>query len=97
MTALIFDLAAERAKRAVPAKAPSTPPQWRLSKRGNPYTTVEGYHIVVFKRGGSWAFRIELIGADQQWYSERAYATEDAARSDALLAARQLGRSPRQA
>jgi len=74
MTAQIFDLAAERAKRAVPAKAPSAPPQWRLSKRGNPYMTVEGYHIVVFKRGGSWAFRIELIDADQQWYSERTYA-----------------------
>ena len=41
MTAEIFDLEAERAKRA-------TPPQWRLSKRGNPYTTVEDYHIVVF-------------------------------------------------
>ena len=69
MTAVIFDLAAERAKRAVPSQAPSAPPQWCLSKNGNPYTTIEGYHIVVFKRGGSWAFRIELIGADQQWYS----------------------------
>jgi hypothetical protein len=97
MTALIFDLAAERAKRAVPAQAPSAPPQWRLSKRGNPYTTVADYHIVVFKRGDSWAFRIERTGAEQQWYSERHYATEDAARSDALSAVRQLGRSPRQA
>ena len=90
MTALIFDLAAERAKRAVPAQAPSGPPQWRLSKRGNPYTTLDGYHIVVFKRRGSWAFRIERTGAEQQWYSERPYQTEDAARSDALLAVGQL-------
>ena len=103
MTAQIFDLEAERAKRAsLPLKAtspatPAAPPQWRLSQRGNPYTTVDGYHIVVFKRRHSWAFRIERTGAEQQWYSERPCATEDAARSDALLAAWQLGRSPRQA
>ena len=99
MTAQIFDLEAERAKRAArqPKVTPSAPPQWRLSRRGNPYTTVDGYQIVVFKRGGSWAFRIELVGTEREWYSERRYPTEDAARSDALLAVRQLGRSPRQA
>ena len=98
MTAEIFDLEAERAKRAAPPpKAPSAPPQWRLSQRGNPYTTVDGYHIVVFKHADSWAFRIEQLGTQREWYSERRYQTEDAARSDALLAMRQLGRSPRQA
>ena len=105
MTAEIFDLEAERAKRAVrPPKAtpsvpatPSIPPQWRFSQRGNPCTTVDGYHIVVFKRGRSWGFRIELIGTEREWYSERRYQTEDAARSDALLAVQQLGRAPRQA
>jgi hypothetical protein len=99
MTAQIFDLEAERAKRAarLPKVMPSTPPQWRLSHQGNPYTTVDGYHIVVFKRGGTWAFRIELTCTEREWYSERRYQTEDAARSDALLAVRQLGRSPRQA
>src|SRR5215468_1915973 len=105
MTAEIFDLEAERAKRAarlpkatpsVPA-TPSIPPQWRLSQRGNPYTTVDGYHLVVFKRAGSWSFRIEQLGSEREWYSERRYQTEDAARSDALLAVRQLGRSPRHA
>ena len=99
MTAQIIDLAAERAKRAArpPKGQPSAPPQWRLSQRGNPYTTVDGYHLVVFKRGRSWAFRIELIGTEREWYSERRYQTEDAARSDALLAVQQLGRAPRQA
>ena len=98
MTAQIFDLAAERAKRAErPAKSPSAPPQWRVSQRGNPYTTLDGYHVVVFKRGASWAFRVERVGTEQEWYSERRYQTEGAARSDALLAVRQLGRSPRQA
>jgi hypothetical protein len=51
LTAQIFDLEAERAKRAAhqPKELPSAPPQWRLSQRGNPYTTVDGYHVVVFK------------------------------------------------
>ena len=103
MTAEIFDLEAERAKRASPplkATSPATPtapPQWRVSQRGNPHTTIDGYHIVVFKRGGSWSFRIEQLGTEREWYSERRYQTEDAARSDALLAVRQLGRAPRQA
>ena len=70
MTAEIFDLEAERAKRAaLPLKAtspatPAAPPQWRLSQRGNPYATIDGYHLVVFKRGGSWSFRIELTGTE---------------------------------
>jgi hypothetical protein len=98
MTAEIFDLEAERAKRAArSADTPSAPPQWRASQRGNPYTTVDGYHIVVFKRTGSWSFRVEQLGTEREWYSERRYQTEDAARSDALLAVRQLGRAPRQA
>ena len=99
MTAKIFDLEAERAKRAarLPKVMPSAPPLWPLSQRGNPYTTVDGYHIVVFKHADSWAFRIEQLGTQREWYSERRYQTEDAARADALLAMRQLGRSPRQA
>ena len=103
MTAEIFDLEAERAKRAAlppTATSPATPAaplQWRLSQRGNPYTTVDGYHIVVFKRCRPWAFRIEQLGTERGWYSERCYQTEDTARSDALLAVRQLGRAPRQA
>jgi hypothetical protein len=63
MTAEIFDLEAERARRAArpPKVMPAVPRQWRLSQRGNPYATVDGYHIVVFKRGRSSAFRIELM------------------------------------
>jgi hypothetical protein len=30
----------------------------------------------VFKRGGSWGFRIELIGTELEWSSERRYQTE---------------------
>jgi len=79
-----LDTFSARSKRAPP------PPRWRLSRRGNPYVTTEGYHIVVFKRGVSWAFRIEQIDSEQALRCQ----TEDAARSDALLAVRQLGQAP---
>jgi hypothetical protein len=95
MTARIIDLAAERTKRVVrpPKEVPSTPPQWHLSQRGNPYVVVnEAYHVVLFRRSGAWAFRIEDLETGQAWFSERRYQTEDAARSDALLAVSQLQR-----
>jgi hypothetical protein len=99
MTATIFDLAAARARRS-PASAPRSlasapepapsPPKWKLSQRGNPYVVVnDAFHIVIFRRGG-WAFRIEDLGTGQVSFSERRYETEDAARSDALLAVSQL-------
>jgi hypothetical protein len=97
MTATIFDLAAARARRSpasaprslasAPEPAPSPP---KLSQRGNPYVVVnDAFHIVLFRRGG-WVFRIEDLETGQAWFSERRYETEDAARSDALLAVSQL-------
>jgi hypothetical protein len=69
---------------------------WKLSQRGNPYAVVnEAFHVVVFRRAGAWAFRIEDLETGQAWFSERRYETEDAARSDALLAIGQLrGKQP---
>jgi hypothetical protein len=40
---------------------------WRTSQRGNPYVLVDGFHVVVFRRGG-WAFRIEDLGTGQAWF-----------------------------
>ena len=106
MSAIILDLDQERARRRRPAEASSTnlarlwgdlppapPPnlEWKLSQRGNPYIVVnEAYHVVLFRRAGAWAFRIEDLRTEQAWFSERRYETEDAARSDALLAVSQL-------
>ena len=64
---------------------------WKLSQRGNPYVVVnEAFHIVLFRRAGAWAFRIENLETEQAWFAERRYGSEDAARADALLAMRQL-------
>jgi hypothetical protein len=51
---------------------------------------------VLFRhRGGSWAFRIEELETERAWFSERRYGTEDAARSDVLLAVSELrGKEP---
>jgi len=101
MTAIILDLDQERALRRRPPEVSSIAPPmrrdltWKLSKRGNPYTVVDAHHVVVFKRSGGWAFRIEDLGTEQAWFSERRYETEDAGRADALLAVNQLrGREP---
>jgi hypothetical protein len=69
---------------------------WKLSQRGNPYAVVnEVFHIVLFRRSGAWAFRIEDLDTGQAWFSERRYETEDAARADALLAVGELrGKQP---
>jgi hypothetical protein len=102
MSTNIIDLAEERGRRRQ-APEPAPPPlpnnlEWKIFKKGNPDVVVNGaYHAVLFRRGSAWAFRIELIGTEREWYSELRYQPEDAARSDALLAMRQLGRSPRQA
>ena len=100
MSAIILDLAEERGRRR-PQEASASPSipsdlNWKLSQRGNPYVVVnDAFHVVVFRRAGAWAFRIEDLRTEQAWFSERRYETEDAARSDALLAVSQLrGKEP---
>ena len=98
MTAQIFDLEAERAKRG--ARIPKPPPQL-LRNGGFPSAATPTRLLTAITLWCSSApapgCLIELIGTEREWNSERRYQTEDAARSDALLAVRQLGRSPRHA
>jgi hypothetical protein len=97
MSAIILDLVEERGRRLRSQEPASAPPtissslDWKLFHRGNPYAVVnEAFHIVVFRRGRAWAFRIEDLETGQAWFLERRYQTEDAARADALLAVGQL-------
>lgn len=101
---MIINLDEERGRRLrsqEPAPLPPTVPSkldWKVSQRGNPYVVVnEAYHVVLFRRSGAWAFRIEDLETGQTWSSERRYGTENTARSDAFLAVGQLqlqGREP---
>jgi hypothetical protein len=98
MSAVIINLDDERGRRLRSQEPASSPTptirsslDWKLSQRRNPYVVVnEAFHIVLFRRAGAWAFRIEDLETGQAWFSERRYSTEDAARSDALLAVSQL-------
>lgn len=100
MSAVIINLDEERGRRRFHSQEPAPPPptipsklNWKLSQRGNPYVSVnEAFHIVLFRRSGAWAFRIEDLETRQAWFSESRYQTEGAARSDALLAVSQLQR-----
>src|SRR5262249_26244603 len=78
MSAVIINLDEERGRRRSqePAAPPPTPSNlyWKLSQRGNPYAVVnEAFHIVLFRRAGVWAFRIEDLETGQAWFSERRY------------------------
>ena len=95
MSAVIINLDEERGRRRSqePAAPPPTPSNlyWKLSQRGNPYAVVnEAFHIVLFRRAGVWAFRIEDLETGQAWFSEGRYQTGEVARADALLAVEQL-------
>jgi hypothetical protein len=81
MTAVIFDLAAERTKRTKPVKR----------------TPCDSYRITMLKRPDHWAFQIALDDTGDEWHSERPYATENDAWSQALLAVRQVRRELRPA
>jgi hypothetical protein len=99
MSATIINLDEERG-RCLRSQEPASPPptvpsklDWKVSQRGNPYAVVtEAFHVVLFRRSGAWAFRIEDLETGQAWFSERRYGTENTARSDALLAVSQLQR-----
>ena len=80
MTAQLFNLAIERNKRAKPAPT------------GTP---CDSYRITMLKRSDHWAFQIALDDTGEEWHSERPYATEDDAWSEALLAVRQVRRERR--
>ena len=67
------------------------------AKRAKRRPLADAYNIDVIELDDHWAFRIELTGTGYEWHSERRYQTEDAARSDAMLAVRQLGQTPLQA
>ena len=56
--------------------------QWKESARGNRYINRNGFNVVLYRRSGRWAYRIEEREAGQSW-SESGFASED----DAKLAA----------
>ena len=56
--------------------------QWKESARGNRYINRNGFNVVLYRRSGRWAYRIEERETGQSW-SESGFDSED----DAKLAA----------
>jgi hypothetical protein len=62
--------------------------EWRTSRKGNRFTCVHGFHIVVFRRNAQWSIGISDRAADEMTFGPKRYASEDealAAAFDALL------------
>lgn len=53
---------------------------WRLSGAGNEFVNVEGFNVVVFSRNGHWAVRVEDKATGYARFSQRPYATSEAAK-----------------
>jgi hypothetical protein len=62
--------------------------EWRRSRKGNPFTNVHGFHIVVFRRNAQWSIGISDRATDEMTFGRKRYASEEealAAAFDALL------------
>jgi hypothetical protein len=69
---------------------------WRTSQRGNPFTLVDGFNVVVFRRQtGQWSVRIEELETGQDWYPEGRYLDQAEAKACAFQALRRIASEPR--
>jgi hypothetical protein len=63
--------------------------QWRTSRKGNRFTNVHGFHIVVFERNGQWSIGIKDRVADEEMtFLLKRYPSEEEAMEaafDALI------------
>lgn len=68
---------------------------WRVSEKGNSFLRTDGYHVVVYRRGGSWAFRVTNRTTDDVLESRKYLPSEDAAKLrafDAMIWMKERGR-----
>jgi hypothetical protein len=53
--------------------------KWSLSRRGNMFLNAGDYNVVVFERGGAWAFRVSNKATDDTLPSRKPYMSREAA------------------
>jgi hypothetical protein len=56
---------------------------WKISGKGNPYITADGFRITVYSRGGGWAATVAAVDSSKIQHSRRNFKTV----SEAKLAA----------
>jgi hypothetical protein len=58
--------------------------KWKLSFKGNPWITIDGYHITIFKKGLGWGASIRAITSDHVIFAQRIFVTSDGAKLSAF-------------
>ena len=53
---------------------------WRVSRHGNPHIKADIYHVVIFRRGEAWGFRIKNRITSKELVTRKPYPTMDAAK-----------------
>ena len=59
---------------------------WRVSRKGNPWTNIDGFNIAIYQRSGDWFYRIKRLDADDYVWSDDWSPTELDAKAKALEA-----------
>jgi hypothetical protein len=54
--------------------------RWRVSAKGNDWLEADGFRVVIFERGGSWAAAVIATGGEFKHFSRRTYASESQAK-----------------
>lgn len=48
---------------------------WKVSVKGNPYMSTDGYRITVYQRGSGWAYTVASVNQSPVQHSRRNYKT----------------------
>lgn len=54
--------------------------KWNLSAKGNHYVKIDGFHIVIFEKGGQWSGTITQQESGKLTEARKFYPTRDAAK-----------------
>ncbi len=57
---------------------------WRISRKGNEFAVVDGFHIVVFRRSDNWMYRIECQSTGRAWFAQDPTSSDLEAKAMAL-------------
>src|SRR5262249_23883783 len=58
--------------------------QWRTSRKGNPFTNVHGFNIVIFPRNAQWSIGISDRATDEMTFGHKRYSSKEEAQEAAF-------------
>lgn len=57
---------------------------WKVSQKGNPTITADGYRVTIFPNGPGWRAAVIVVRNDRKLFSRRTYPTVNAAKLSAF-------------